>query len=143
MRDATVEHLGQDPSGAPAAPDPAHRMDAAWYRDGPAPGSARGHAIMVGHTWHNGTAVFNGLSKVRPGDTATVVTTCGTLTYRALRSQSVSKKSYPYTLAVYVNDFYGAPRLFTTTCSGNWDWLAQTHLDVTVVEWKPVGFRKE
>jgi sortase (surface protein transpeptidase) len=96
---------------------------------------------MVGHSYHDGQAVFNNLPAVQEGDQATVTTDCGTLVYQAVKvDRNVPKKDYPHTIASYVNNFSGSPRLMTTTCSGRWNIWKRSHDDVTVIEWKLIKF---
>lgn len=131
--DTTVIALGLDGHGAPAAPPADQRRAVAWYDLGPMPGSASGNVLMNGHTYLDGSAVFNGLSTIKVGDPVVVTVPAGRIAYDVQSVRQVGKADYPRVMADAVNDFSGPPRLVLTTCSGDWDPTRRTHLDVTVV----------
>ncbi|GAB7005807.1 hypothetical protein JCM18899A_32800 [Nocardioides sp. AN3] len=68
-----------------------HRVG--WWQGGAVAGSARGTALIAGHTVHTGGGVFNDLGRLRAGDHVSVTTTKGKLDYRVETVTLYSKAS--------------------------------------------------
>ncbi|MFI8307753.1 class F sortase [Streptomyces sp. NPDC085927] len=94
--DARVRPVGVTGRGAMAIPeDPAV---AGWYRFGPAPGSPRGSAVLVGHVDGDTGALgeFAALYDVRPGDRVEVRRAgAGPAVYRVVARATVPKDGLP------------------------------------------------
>lgn len=117
--DATIEHMGLMPNGdmeAPAGP-----KIVGWYKFGTLPGEV-GSAVLDGHygRWANGeTSVFDNLSKLKKGDSISVLGSNGKeiiFIVRELRdflpesnTQEIFKSSD------------GKAHLNIITCDGAWD----------------------
>lgn len=61
-----VLSLGQDSSGAAAAPPKNDKNGTGWYNRGPKPGSDKGNVVLTIHTWHQGGALGNRLLNNTP-----------------------------------------------------------------------------
>ena len=59
--DIPLMSLGEDESGAPAAPPKSQGYAASWWKNGPAVGADQGRAIISIHTFRNGGALGNDL----------------------------------------------------------------------------------
>jgi LPXTG-site transpeptidase (sortase) family protein len=91
-----------------------------WWRDGAAPGEARGSAVLVGHSVHaGGGGVFDHVGDLRSGDAIEVDGTDATLTYRVQSNQVLSKDELARE-AAGIFDQAGTGRLVLITCA-NWD----------------------
>ncbi|MCP3767373.1 MULTISPECIES: class F sortase [unclassified Streptomyces] len=94
--DARVRPVGVTGGGAMTVPgDPAV---AGWYRFGPAPGSPRGSAVLVGHVDDDTGALgeFAALYDVRPGDRVEVRRAgAGPVAYRVVARATVPKDGLP------------------------------------------------
>ena len=90
--DAEVVPVGLNAQGGQDAPKP--KDLAYWYKLGPKPGAAIGNTVITGHSYQDGSAVFNNLGALKSGDVITLVLKDGTLPYRVAEMESVSKTRY-------------------------------------------------
>ena len=128
--DAEVVPVGLNAKGGQDAPKPKHL--AYWYKLGPKPGEPIGNTVITGHSYEDGSAVFNNLGALKNGDLITLVVEQGTLPYRVAEMDSVSKTRYDL-IRDKVYDFTHAQRLVLVTCSGEWDAARRTHKSWTIV----------
>ncbi|MFJ8631979.1 class F sortase [Streptomyces sp. NPDC093568] len=112
--DAAIRPVGVDDQGALSVPgDP---TVTGWYRFGPAPGSAHGSAVLVGHVDNDTGAVgeFAALYEVKAGDRVEVHRDgAGPATYRVVSRSTVPKDRLPPSLFRRV----GPPVLTLITCA--------------------------
>lgn len=112
--DARVGPVGVTRKGAMAVPeDPS---EAGWYRYGPAPGSDRGSAVLVGHVDDDTGEIgeFAALRDVRPGDQVEVRRAeAGPVRYRVVARETVPKGELP--ASAFRRS--GAPVLTLITCA--------------------------
>ena len=104
--------------GALAIPKDIDRVG--WWRDGAAPGDARGTILLAGHidSAKRGAGAFYGLKSARRGDTISVSTDDGKLrTYRVSTVRRVRKAALPG--SIYTRS--GPRRLVLVTCGGPFD----------------------
>ncbi|MFI6587771.1 class F sortase [Embleya sp. NPDC050493] len=107
-----------------------------WYRFGPAPGSATGSAVLIGHvdTADGRLGRFAKLERGAPGDRVTVERgAAAVLTYRVTRVETVPKGRLPAT-GIFRRD--GPAQLVLVTCGGAYDRSAggyRANLVVTAV----------
>lgn len=126
--DAGVEAVGTDGHGHVGVPS--NIWDAAWYRLGPAPGEP-GDAVIDGHLdWYTGPALFQNLSRLRPGDIVEVVDGAANLTFRVSTVRSFAYTSPPPGFLASA----GPPRLSLVTCGGEWNGSAATYSRRLVVD---------
>ncbi|GLW48804.1 class F sortase [Streptomyces sp. NBRC 14336] len=112
--DARIRPVGVTEEGAVAVPADPER--AGWYRFGPAPGSVRGSAVLVGHVDSETGALgeFAALYDVRPGDRVEVRRTgAEPVVYRVASRTTVSKDDLPSSVFRRT----GAPVLTLITCA--------------------------
>ena len=128
--DAAVVPVGLNAQGGQDAPKPKHL--AYWYKLGPKPGEPVGNTVITGHSYQDGSAVFNNLGALKNGDLITLVLDQGALPYRVAEMDSVSKTRYDL-IRDKVYDFNHAQRLVLVTCSGEWDAAHRTHKSWTIV----------
>ncbi len=132
--DAPVEIVGVAPDGTVAIPRNADH--AGWYQYGPAPGTAAGSAVIVGHrdSRTQGRGALYNLGAVNLGDQIRIRLSGGqTLTYRVVERRLYLKQGLPW--ATFFTG-QGPPRLTVITCGG--DYIAsrggyQDNLIVTAV----------
>ncbi|WP_369197133.1 class F sortase [Streptomyces djakartensis] len=112
--DARVGPVGVTGQGDMAVPeDPS---EAGWYRYGPAPGSDRGSAVLVGHVDDDTGEIgeFAALRDVRPGDRVEVRRAeAGPVRYRVVARETVPKGELP--ASAFRRS--GAPVLTLITCA--------------------------
>jgi LPXTG-site transpeptidase (sortase) family protein len=112
--DAAVRPVGVDEHGALSIPgDP---TVTGWYRFGPAPGSAHGSAVLVGHVDGDTGALgeFAALYEVRPGDRVEVQRVgAEPTTYRVVSRSTVPKDELPSSVFRRA----GSPVLTLITCA--------------------------
>ncbi|MEX1051960.1 MAG: class F sortase [Patescibacteria group bacterium] len=122
--DAVIASVGLTPGGAMEVPKDI--AETAWFSLGPRPGEI-GSAVIAGHFgWRNNRpAVFNYLSKLRPGDKLDVVDENGAVTtfvVRELRSYAPNADASD----VFVSND-GKSHLNLVTCEGVWNIAKQTY----------------
>jgi LPXTG-site transpeptidase (sortase) family protein len=126
-------HLGLDPDGAVAVPQPGPDYDrAAWFTGSPRPGDV-GPAVIEGHvdSAANGPSVFFDLGRLAVGDRIQVTRADGSVvTFAVYDVQLVPKDDFP-TLDVYGNTPGAELRLIT--CGGDFDRDARSYVDNVVV----------
>ncbi|MEU8578363.1 class F sortase [Streptomyces asoensis] len=113
---APVDAVGVAPDGQTEVPKDPQRVG--WYRFSPAPGSAEGSSVIVGHVDSTGygLGVLVALNEVRQGDLAIVQRTDGSrVEYRVTARRTVGKKELAGSEA-FRRD--GPPVLTLITCSG-------------------------
>lgn len=134
--DARVGPVGVTDEGDMAVPeDPSQ---AGWYRYGPAPGSDRGSAVLVGHVDDHTGAIgeFAALRDVRPGDRVEVRrATAEPVRHRVVARRTVPKDELP--ASVFRRS--GAPVLTLVTCAPPFDPGRGGYLSDLVVTAEPVG----
>ncbi|MFG3284898.1 class F sortase [Streptomyces sp. NPDC048111] len=111
-----VLHLGLADDGTVEVPSVADADRIGWYDKGVTPGQ-QGPAVLIGHfDTVRGPAVLKDISRVRAGDTVSVVRADGrTLAFRVRALEQVDKKTFP-TQKVYGNT--DRPELRIITCGG-------------------------
>ncbi|MEV6205778.1 class F sortase [Kitasatospora sp. NPDC051914] len=115
--DAPVGSVGLNRDGTVEVPPLDEPGLVGWYRNGPGPGQ-RGPAVLLGHyRTRKGSAVFNLLPSVRPGDVVRVRREDGlTVTYEIRAVRQFPKAQFPTDLV------YGATpdeQLRLVTCGGS------------------------
>ncbi|GIN05276.1 hypothetical protein Pve01_69340 [Planomonospora venezuelensis] len=98
---------------------PADPRVVGWWRGGSRPGSARGTAVLAGHTVHDGGGVFDDLAGLEPGDTLEVVTDRRALDFTVRSVRDLGRAE----LAARAGRLFataGAPGLVLVTCTA-WD----------------------
>lgn len=123
-----LERLGVADDGTAQVPkDP---QVAGWFSAGTRPGDA-GPAVILGHIdSKTGPAVFYRLHELRAGDSVTVTTPSGPVSFTVDRTEQVAKDHFP-TAAVYgpVPD----PELRLVTCGGSFDESTGHYVDNVIV----------
>ncbi|MGD8215066.1 class F sortase [Aestuariimicrobium sp. Y1814] len=115
--------LGEDESGAAAAPPKNASHAVGWWKNGPKVGSRQGHAILTIHTYQNGKALGNELyhstNGFEVGDLVRMTDKNGnTQCYTLEKSLKVWVKDYdPNSEVLY--KFDGEPRAVIVIC---WDY---------------------
>jgi LPXTG-site transpeptidase (sortase) family protein len=104
---------------------------AAWYNGSPTPGQI-GTSVIEGHIdTYKGPSVFFRLGALRPGDTADVTLTDGTVAvFRVTGVRQYPKSDFP-SISVYEDTTYPSLRLIT--CGGRFDYTTHGYLSNTVV----------
>ncbi len=116
--DAEIEYKGLAPDGTMATTKGFD--DVAWFKLGPRPGDP-GNAVIAGHSgWGKGkAAIFNNLSRLRPGDKLYVSDDRGvTATFVMRRSQDYRQSESPVSVFRSVS---ARPHLNLITCEGVWN----------------------
>lgn len=119
---ASMMSLGEDESGAAAAPpkDASHAVG--WWKNGPKIGSRQGHAILTIHTYQNGRALGNELyakDGFEVGDLVRMTDKNGnTQCYTLEKSLKIWVKDYDANSDVLYK-FDGEPRAVIVIC---WDY---------------------
>lgn len=120
---APMISLGEDESGAAAAPPKDASHTVGWWKNGPKVGSTQGHAILTIHTYQTGKALGNELydqeSGFQEGDLVRMTDAQGnTQCYTLERSMKLWVKDYdPNSDVLY--KFDGEPRAVIVIC---WDY---------------------
>lgn len=122
-----------------ATPDNA--VQVAWFKLGPEPGQ-RGSAIIAGHVdTYKGPGVFFNLKDLKNGDLVYLTGKNGkTLTFKVFAKQAYPRKSAP----VYKVFGYTPARVIRLlTCTGTFDYKADTHNERLVVSAKLVSNKQK
>ena len=136
---------GRDASGRLPLGNPTDRTRAGWYAAGPRPGAGTGTVLATGHTYRDGSAIFQEdfarriavrqLIQVRQ-DNGSV---CSYRVARVWREVDAAR-GYPRLVeSERLYDFSGPERLLLATCGGSWNALAQDYDDISVLVAVPVG----
>ncbi|WP_436500050.1 class F sortase [Actinokineospora sp. HUAS TT18] len=128
---STLTELGLNPDRTVEVPPLDQRMQAGWYRNGPAPGEI-GPAVVLGHVdGHGKPGIFFRLRELRPGDKVLVTREDGrALTFVIERVRQVPKADFP------TDEVYGdttRPELRLITCGGTFDHAAKSYRDNTII----------
>ncbi|HET9632587.1 MAG TPA: class F sortase [Terrabacter sp.] len=143
--DAPFERIGLDPKGRRDASGqlplgtPTDRTKAGWYAAGPRPGSGTGTVLVDGHTYRDGSAIFQEdfARRIATGQLIQLRqdngSTCSYRITRVWRTIS-SARAYPQLVASqHLYDFAGPERLLLATCGGSWNAAAGNYDDISVV----------
>jgi hypothetical protein len=104
-----------------------------WWSDGPQPGSGQ-MAVVLGHQNDAGSAVFNRLLELRPGDRMTLADVDGaTLTLEVLGEPLTGLDKATSALSDALNGHPAEADLALVTCGGEYDPEARASEDNTVV----------
>jgi hypothetical protein len=149
--DAPVETIGLDrrvqPDSTGQAPlgAPVDQRRAGWYAAGPKPGSGTGTVLTNGHTYRDGSAIFQQdfAARVAVGQQIDLVIDNGsTCSYRisSIWREVDAVTDYPQLVASeHLYDMEGPERLFLETCGGPWLESAGRFQDINVVLATPVA----
>jgi len=138
-RRARPDSTGQAPLGAPK-----DQRKAGWYAAGPKPGSGTGTVLTNGHTYRDGSAIFQQdfTAKVALGQQIDLLIDNGsTCSYRisAVWRDVDAVTDYPLLVASeHLYDQQGPERLFLETCGGPWVESADRFKDINVILATPV-----
>ncbi|HTY71569.1 MAG TPA: class F sortase [Actinomycetes bacterium] len=135
--DAPVETIGVAADGTVAIPHNAYHVG--WYRFGPAPGSASGSAVIVGHrdSRTQGRGALYNLGSAGLNEHIQVVLANGrTLTYRIVERRLYVKRGLPWSTFFTAT---GPPRLTIITCGGPYDRSRGGYQDNLIVTALPVA----
>ncbi len=138
-RRAQPDSTGQAPLGAPV-----DQRKAGWYAAGPKPGSGTGTVLTNGHTYRDGSAIFQQdfAARVAVGQQIDLVIDNGsTCSYRisSIWREVDAVTDYPRLVASeHLYDMEGPERLFLETCGGPWLESAGRFKDINVVLATPV-----
>ena len=149
--DAPIETIGLDRRSQPdggtgEAPlgAPVDQRKAGWYAAGPRPGSGTGTVRTNGHTYRDGSAIFQEdfATRVAVGQQIDLVIDNGsTCSYRisAVWRDVDAVTDYPRLVtSEHLYDQQGPERLFLETCGGPWLESAGRFKDINVVLAIPV-----
>ena len=115
--------------GVMQVPRNPHRVG--WWRDGSAPGAARGTTVLVGHVNYAGVSgALSVLPQARPGDRVVISSPDGSVRYRVAAVRTYPK-SQGLPSALFAGG--GAPRLVLITCGGPFDSASGNYEDNVVV----------
>jgi hypothetical protein len=134
--DAPVLAEGVDPSGAMAIPQ--NVQETGWYRWGPAPGSAAGSIVVVGHvdSASQGVGAFFALDRIADSAVITLVTADHRVwRYRVVAREEIAKPLLP-SAAVFGRT--GPVRLTLATCGGAFDPHTKSYKDNIIVTAVPL-----
>ena len=138
-RRARPDDSGQAPLGAPV-----DQRKAGWYAAGPKPGSGMGTVLTNGHTYRDGSAIFQEdfAALVAVGQQIDLVldngTTCSYRISTVWRNVDAIQ-DYPQLVASErLYDQQGPERLFLATCGGPWVEGAHMFKDINIVLATPV-----
>lgn len=127
--DANIEYMGLTATGDMDVPT--NVKDAGWYKYGPHPGD-KGNAVIAGHL--DGTkgepGVFIALTKLRPGDSLSIVDNKGQTT------DFVVRETRTYNQTAHPSEVFNASdgaHLNLITCAGAWDITQHRFLNRLVV----------
>jgi len=138
-RRARPDDSGQAPLGAPV-----DQRKAGWYVDGPKPGSGMGTVLTNGHTYRDGSAIFQEdfAELVAIGQQIDLVLDNGTTcSYRISTVWRNVDAIHDYPQLVASENLYdqqGPERLYLATCGGPWVKRARMFKDINVVLATPV-----
>jgi hypothetical protein len=148
--DAAIETIGLDhraqPDDSVQGPlgTPVDKRKAGWYAAGPKPGSGVGTVLTNGHTYRDGSAIFQEdfAALVAVGQQIDLVldngSTCSYQISTVWRNVG-AVQDYPQLVASErLYDQQGPERLFLSTCGGPWVESAQMFKDIHVVLATPV-----
>jgi Sortase domain len=148
--DAPIEAIGLDrrarPDDSAQAPlgVPVDKRKAGWYAVGPKPGSGMGTVLTNGHTYRDGSAIFQEdfAAVVAVGQQINLAldngTTCSYRISTVWRNVD-AVQDYPRLVASeHLYDQQGTERLFLATCGGPWLQSARKFKDINVVLASPV-----
>ena len=108
---------------------PSNPLLVGWWSDGARPGAAKGSAIITGHTVHTGGGAFDDLDRLTAGDTVSVTTRRGAISY-VVTTVTVYRKRALAKAASKVFDQSVPGRLVLVTCE---DWDGTSYLSNAVV----------
>ena len=134
--DAAVDAVGVQEDGAMVVPAEVDRVG--WYRFGPEPGAAEGHAVLAGHvdTIAQGPGALFELREVEVGAEITVTDATGAAhSYEVVSRERITKTDLP------VDDIFarsGEHRLVVITCGGEYLPGSRRYADNVVVTAVPV-----
>jgi hypothetical protein len=138
-RRARPDDSGQAPLGAPV-----DKRKAGWYAAGPKPWSGIGTVLTNGHTYRDGSAIFQEdfAALVAAGQQIDLLlengTTCSYRISTVWRNVD-AVQDYPQLVAnEHLYDQQGSERLFLATCGGPWVESARMFKDINVVLATPV-----
>jgi hypothetical protein len=138
-RRARPDDSGQAPLGAPV-----DQRKAGWYAAGPKPGSGMGTVLTNGHTYRDGSAIFQEdfAALVAVGQQIDLLldngTTCSYRISTVWRNVD-AVQDYPQLVASErLYEQQGPERLFLATCGGPWVESARMFKDINVVLATPV-----
>jgi LPXTG-site transpeptidase (sortase) family protein len=126
--EAPVVAVGLTPDGAMESPE--GRNEAGWFEAGPMPGE-EGSAVIAGHSgYRTGSALFDDLSEVGPGDWVFIVDETGSRVWFRVRETRLYDRAErpPEVFASSEGE-----HLNLITCTGTWDAAAGTHSQRLVV----------
>jgi sortase family protein len=135
--DASLDPVGVGRGGAMALPADVGRVG--WYRFGPAPGAARGSAVLAGHVddVEQGLGALAPLRAADPGTEILVTDAAGSVTrWRVVSRELIDKRAVPFA-ALFARS--GPPRLVLLTCGGPFLPELRSYRDNVVVVAEPVG----
>jgi sortase family protein len=135
--DAPLDPVGVGRGGAMALPADVDRVG--WYRFGPAPGSARGTAVLAGHVddVEQGLGALAPLRAADPGTDVLVTDAAGSITHwRVVSRELIDKRAVPLG-ALFARS--GPPRLVLLTCGGPFLPELRSYRDNVVVVAEPLG----
>lgn len=124
---AVIKDMGLTNRGAMAVPN--NRVDVGWYSFGTRPGET-GSAVVGGHNYWNGDAVFEDLNQLEIGDVLSVVDAKGvTLSFvvREMRTFDATEKNS----GIFVSE--SGIHLNLITCSGVYNSKTKTYTTRLVV----------
>lgn len=139
-RKAAPDSAGDAPLGTPV-----DQRKAGWFATGPKPGSGVGTVLTDGHTYRDGSAIFQETftEKVVVGQQIDLVVDNGsTCSYRIAQVWRNVEAVHAYPDLVTSQGLYdqqGPERLFLATCGGPWLEEARRFRDVNVVVATPIG----
>ncbi|MFF1823417.1 class F sortase [Kribbella sp. NPDC058245] len=108
---------------------PSNPRKLGWWSGGAQPGARLGSAVITGHTVHTGGGAFDNLEQLQPGDTVSVTTSRGDLSYRVTTVTTYRKQALAKS-AARVFDQTVQGRLVLITCE---DWNGKVYLSNAVV----------
>lgn len=143
--DAPFELIGLDQTSEPddqgrqPLGNPADRTKAGWYRHGPRPGSGSGTILTTGHTYRDGSALFQEdfAERIDEGQRIDVRldngTTCRYRVDRVWREVDAAEDYPRIVVDEHLYDFEGPERLFLATCGGRWNESEQEYDDISIL----------
>ena len=111
---------------------PSDPQQVGWWSGGARPGSARGAAVVTGHTVHTGGGAFDDLETLARGDRVLVRSAAAELAYR-VGSVDVLSRDELARRSVEIFGRTGPARLVLITCE-DWDGAAYTSNVVATAE---------
>lgn len=116
--DMRIKPVGVNDSGQMDLPDRPEILG--WYRFGPAPGAARGSAVLAGHvdSRQYGIGPLAAVNQLQRGEPIVVTSEQGARHYQVDDVKRVSKRRLDLT-QLFARD--GKPQLHIVTCGGDYD----------------------